>query len=148
MQLQLNFLEHREVCGFCHKVNDQSSLEPCSSESCQGDEKGMFHTRCMVHICKDLYQCKVLDVDSGEDEGEDSGGPSDEEAGPMQALEYGLLKVGDSYGKGIILEIFPDIDKVTVAVVHGQGTEIQHWKLTKILSKMHAKQPGTLDSMD
>ena len=70
-----------------------------------------------------------------------------EDDGPRSVPEYGLLKVGGSYAGGTILELYPDVDRVTVAFARGLGTEIQHLKISKVTAKL-AAGPGSFDTMD
>ena len=76
---------------------------------------------------------------------------SDEEVdqGPRQAQEHGALKVGDSYCGGAILEIYSDIDKLTVACERHNRTDIQHLKISKVAAKIHARMSNVhLDGLD
>eukprot|EP00746_Dinoflagellata_sp_MGD_P155465 gnl/MRDRNA2_/MRDRNA2_85393_c0_seq2.p1 gnl/MRDRNA2_/MRDRNA2_85393_c0~~gnl/MRDRNA2_/MRDRNA2_85393_c0_seq2.p1 ORF type:complete len:248 (-),score=36.60 gnl/MRDRNA2_/MRDRNA2_85393_c0_seq2:241-906(-) len=73
------FLEHRDLCGHCHKVDNQDDIHRCSSKSCCGDEEGMFHTSCMVCVKEETYQCFAcrdadipLESEDSEDEEADS----------------------------------------------------------------------------
>merc|ERR1711933_617461 len=50
-----------------------------------------------------------------------------------RASSYDTLHVGMMYGSGAVCEIYPAIDKVTIAMRHG---EIQHLKLSRVIQKI------------
>eukprot|EP00746_Dinoflagellata_sp_MGD_P153448 gnl/MRDRNA2_/MRDRNA2_84255_c0_seq1.p1 gnl/MRDRNA2_/MRDRNA2_84255_c0~~gnl/MRDRNA2_/MRDRNA2_84255_c0_seq1.p1 ORF type:complete len:192 (-),score=31.32 gnl/MRDRNA2_/MRDRNA2_84255_c0_seq1:424-999(-) len=88
MRQRFCFLEHRDICGHCHKVDRQEDILPCSSKSCLGDEEGMFHSSCMTAVGEDIFQCQTCldagapiksDGSSEEDRGEDEEAETDDE---------------------------------------------------------------------
>ena len=63
---------------------------------------------------------------------------------------HGVLYVGMRYETGVIHEMYPSIDNVTVRITHG---EIQHLQIGKVLQKIEsarskAKADIYLDSLD
>eukprot|EP00746_Dinoflagellata_sp_MGD_P063775 gnl/MRDRNA2_/MRDRNA2_267290_c0_seq1.p2 gnl/MRDRNA2_/MRDRNA2_267290_c0~~gnl/MRDRNA2_/MRDRNA2_267290_c0_seq1.p2 ORF type:complete len:103 (+),score=20.86 gnl/MRDRNA2_/MRDRNA2_267290_c0_seq1:607-915(+) len=65
------FLEHRDVCGQCHKVDRQDDIVRCCTRTCVGDEEAMFHSQCMHKIKDDIYMCIACFAAGNEPESED-----------------------------------------------------------------------------
>ena len=102
-----------------------------------------------------MYKCRKcldhrvpLEGDDEEDEHESEDDTADEGSDLKQVQCHGLLRVGMPYHTGVIQEIFPAINKVTVRIPrqHG-GCEIQHLGIDRVQAKIRAKI-SALDGMD
>ena len=148
-----NFISGCDICGECHRINDQENMVPCNSSECCGDVEAMFHQRCMVPVGSEVFQCRPCYavgavLEDGTDD--DSSGSSIQEDGHdlKQVSRHGDIFTGMQYGEGVIQEIWPNIDKVIDRIESKQGgCEIQHLKLSKVCQKVKAFS-SKLESMD
>ena len=134
-----NWLGERDVCGKCGKTDLQDTFEVCSSSHCLGSDEHMFHAGCMVAVGEDTYQCQVC-FDAGAPLESDISSDHDSVLSadvPRGVEQHKNVFVGMPYFSGHVMEIYPDLDKVTVKIDHGTAScEIQHLNLSKVVQKV------------